>query len=1386
MIFNKLTLPFLIVFFSLININTTFCDSEDKDTSLVIIERIDQLDGIYDRIVDFSFQSSDGFLWLATQNGLYVYDGSYLEYVDLGIPFENLMRWVSITEDDQENLWLHFYDTIDGINKLVLLNRVDLFNIQVVDFSSRIDDSDEGESSLFLIVESSEQGVIGLFRNGELVNFKYLPERDIISEKLIDKLDLTADLSDMFYLNGAYILVFKNGEVKYCDLELDRKFLIHAFDDKTSINVFNGQDEKLKVVGFGNEGNNFFGKIIDFDPSTGDITESTYDFGSRGKSVENSTRKVFFDPYNNEYTFLVGNYVDYVGESFSKDKTLKEFYLRNQKRRFISHEIYLDKDTRGISTRNGFYIVKRKKSAFHSLNSNNELFINNSIRRFISINDTLMVSEGYSGVVFFDQRTFLPINNHPILEKIYDRYGFKNGTIYRVIDLDDEFLLFFDRQKFLLINKKTFEFLEIDSGVESKFLKQDIWSVNKFHGENKFLISCASMLMELDTDRLFLDKVALEYYNEFQKFEAQIIYQFLELDTLNSLIGTSYGLFHLNQDKGLIKQYEFESESFPSINNEVNIHYIHQITDDIYYLATNSNGLIKYSLEEGVLEQVVEHNGKKIEAIHFIYETEDGTLFLATNDKLLAYNPVDGSSYVYFVNDGLTISEFNRQAYFVNQDSSLFLGGINGAVKFKPADFSIINQNEFKGLLLSDIEWFDIKNLEYNDIESYNEKDEKITLQHNEYSIRISLNSISFGNGTVNYYHKLASSGKVFEKSDNNIIYLDKLNYGEDTLQLYADYNFGSSKSEMLNIPIFLKKPFYLQNLFFIILGSILIVIIYVIMMVREQNSNVLRQKLEELVEERTTVNRKQAVELEELTKLKDKFFINISHELKTPLSLIKGPIEKLSFGSKLPAAEKVLLDMANSNIQRLSELIKEILDLSKLELGKQEVSLSHLDIVVFIKDRISQFNLRAETKKVNISFDTNKNTIYGLFDRKMVHTVISNLIDNSLRHAKGISELSVSVNIVKDRIEILIKDNGHGISENKLKYLFDRFQTTSSYESGSSLGIGLAISKEFADLMGGSLSVTSKKDVGTTFKFLLPLINSEQIDDEHIKNGLQLEIQDQIVGAERDGDFRHDILLVEDNRQLAIFIELLLKDKYNVTIKYNGQEAWDYLNEAGVIIPQLIISDIMMPKMDGFEFLELMKNNKSYADIGFLFLSARDSKEDILKALRIGVEDYLSKPFLESELLVVVENLLTNYRVRESSKVELNELALQSDGSKAAEPHETINLEEGLPLADKEFLEQLDKYIEENIERLEFTIEDLSYNLAISSRQLRRKIQKLTGFTPNQYIRKYKMNVARKLLETRSVYSVKELSYKLGFKSSAHFAKLFKNHFGRNPSDFV
>ena len=189
--------------------------------------------------------------------------------------------------------------------------------------------------------------------------------------------------------------------------------------------------------------------------------------------------------------------------------------------------------------------------------------------------------------------------------------------------------------------------------------------------------------------------------------------------------------------------------------------------------------------------------------------------------------------------------------------------------------------------------------------------------------------------------------------------------------------------------------------------------------------------------------------------------------------------------------------------------------------------------------------------------------------------------------------------------------------------------------------------------------------------------------------------------------------------------------------------------------------------------------------------MTARDNKDDILRAMRIGVEDYLTKPFAEAELLRVVSQLISNYRVRINSRKEYEEelkktLVETVGGDQPGSELPTIQLSEGLPLADKEFLESLDKLIEENISKLEFTIEDLSYSLAISSRQLRRKIQKLSGLTPNQYIRKYKMNVARELLESRSIYSVKELSYKLGFKSSAHFAKLFKNHFGRNPSDFV
>ena len=1389
MIFNKLTFFISLIFLSLIHPNQANC-AVAQDSNLVIIERVDDLDGIYDRIVNFSFQSSDGFIWLATQGGLFKYDGSFVEHIDLGIRFENILKWGAIVEDDNNNIWLHLINSIDGEQLIFVISKSKATGRKIKNLSLGLPNMNS--KPIEKVIKSYNGGVNLIFRSGEVENYMYNPLSQDFDSSNEYFLEDVLNIKSFTYTEDGYVLVYKNGDVKFWDIKQNRRFLIYSFKNEEPIKVFKDTRDNLKLVNFDRDNNIYSSKIVDYNLNTGDFKETVYDFGYKKGGLLNSLEKIFYDQYNEELLFLFGNYVEMPTKSFSSNSEYYKFILEFQKRKFFSHQLIIDEDTRGVSTREGFYIIKRKKTIFNSLNRQNELFINNSVRRFVSVDDTTMIAEGYSGVVFFNKQNLNLINYHPLIEILDKDYDLGNGEIFRFISLDKDNLLVFNKwdKEFININLKTYQVASLYSDSPANKLNFDLWSAYKL-ADDQYLMSNAKELFLVDLDKEQVVEYSDEFYNGFDKLKGQPIYQFLDLEGNKILISTSLGVYVAEKDRGIIEQLIFEDPRFPALINDVQVHYAHRVDDDLFCLGTNSRGVIKYSLSKGVIEHVEKINRKPLPAVHYIYETIDSSFVLATNDKLFAVNPEGNKSYTYFVNDGLEIREFNRIAYFLDDDGYLFLGGINGAVKFNPEMVSLKKSSPEKKIDIAKVEWFDVKDLKYKEISSSGIYTDKINLNSHESSVRINLSSISFGEGQVNYFYNLNSSGNEFKEAQDNIIYLDKLDYGKSELSLYAEYNYGSYRSELLSIPVQLSKPFYRRNFFYLFIASALIFGIYVYTMIRERNSIVLRQNLEALVDSRTKENRKQAVELEELTKLKDKFFINISHELKTPLSLIKGPIEKLALNGQFPEKEKMLLDMANSNIQRLSELIKEILDLSKLELGKQEVNLSHLELIDFVKNRVDQFSIRAKTKKVDVHFESNVSSVNGLFDKKMIHTVISNLVDNSLRHAKGIQNLTIKVNVMNEFASIFITDDGNGIPEDKLKYLFDRFHTISTYDNGSSLGIGLAISKEFADLMGGDLMVSSKLEKGTTFTFKLPIIRSKAVDSEQSLEDVSSTTSEELKSENVNQDDKFNILLVEDNKQLAVFIELLLKDKYNVTVKNNGEEAWNYLNQIDSLLPQLIISDIMMPNMDGFELLELIKSESRFQDVGFLFLSARDSKEDILKALRIGVEDYLSKPFMESELLVVVENLLNNYVVRVNSKKAYKEELIKSNSELSGvagedAKREVIVLEEGLPLADKEFLEELDKYIAENLERLEFTIEDLSFHLAISSRQLRRKIQKLTGLTPNQYIRKYKMNVARQLLETRSVYSVKELSYKLGFKSSAHFAKLFKNHFGRNPSDFV
>ena len=1375
--------------FLVLNLNrgTAQYTYETSDTSSIYTEQVKGLEDIYDRKVGKSFCDSNKTIWLATQGGLFRFDGSFPEKIDIPLDFSANYIWVNLFEDEWGDIWFHARNIIDGQHKLYCINQFSVIAPVVNDYSDYL----SLKSSLGLnyrVVKGVEKGLLLIDEDGGIEQLVRSSRTGQLEKFTIARLDEYQDVKQITSSGEGLLIQMMDGDVILYDITQNRKFTIAQKDQNETVFIFeNNIDRFIKVVLVGKSKGKLTIKELDYFPSSGQVEESNWT--SNSDKSNNFDGRIFYDQFHDDLIIISRPSVPNQSTWLLQNNDFNAVLFRIYSNQNFTDLNVIDENTIGVASKNGYLVCKKKEILFNNINIENNIgSIVNSIRRFVKIDEKHLYLQAYGGSIVIDAQTLEKVSNHPLLNFMISELNIPKGGYSQLFELDKDRLLFPNKQDgIVIVDKNNLSYKVYKSSGSKKIGQQEIWSI--FYQEDKELVYVfgteSDYLIDLKSGQYSV--LANDFYGDFELLKGQLIYQALPLNHHELLLATSIGLFKLDLNANqVVEKYDIGITDGKAQNESV--HYIHQISPDKYYLGTNSAGVIEFSLKNGLLNQYTDLNNETILGVHYIFETVEGELFLATNNKLLLLNPETGSGRSFFVNDGVLFNEFNRQAYYYNE-GMLFLGGVSGAVQFNPNLKKYSNLYKELTVNIIGAEWFNPASVQFEPINKDQLVDGELKLSSNQRNLRLKLSTNLYGAGIGTYYFNKSSLNSNDEFSGvRNLINIDNIDYGRDTLYVRAEFDQGSISTSKLAIPYSLPKPFFKRSIFYVLIGISIVGLIYMFSIYRERSAEQARLELEDIVVKRTEENKRQAEELLELTKLKDKFFINITHELKTPLSLVQGPLEKLESSKDIPEDERVLIQMASNNIVNLSNLIREILDLSKLELGKQEIDLDAIELEAFVKSRLDQFSLKAASNQVDLEFVSSGHEIKGMFDKKMVHTIVSNIIDNSLKHASGLTSLVVQIIKKENKVEILFKDNGSGISEEKLRYMFNRFHTIPDDRGGASLGIGMAISKEFADLMGGELSVESKLGEGTTFKLILPIHEKKYqnvglLDLESDENVLK-----QLSDSKTD---QAEILVVEDNIQLAKFIELLLKDKYNIVLKYNGQEAWDYLNEPEIKLPELIISDIMMPKMDGFELLKKVKDDPKLSLLSFLFLTARDNKDDILRAMRIGVEDYLTKPFAEAELLNVVSQLISNYRVRINTMKEYEEELKQTlveavGGNQAESEMPTIKLSEGLPLADKEFIESLDKLIDENISRLEFTIEEYSYSLAISSRQLRRKIQKLSGLTPNQYIRKYKMNVARELLESRSIYSVKELSYKLGFKSSAHFAKLFKNHFGRNPSDFV
>jgi signal transduction histidine kinase/CheY-like chemotaxis protein/AraC-like DNA-binding protein len=526
----------------------------------------------------------------------------------------------------------------------------------------------------------------------------------------------------------------------------------------------------------------------------------------------------------------------------------------------------------------------------------------------------------------------------------------------------------------------------------------------------------------------------------------------------------------------------------------------------------------------------------------------------------------------------------------------------------------------------------------------------------------------------------------------------------------------------------------------------------------------------------------KETEKLHELDRIKTNFFTNISHEFRTPLTLILGPLEKLMSENK-DAFIQSQYALMQKNANNLLKLINQLLDLSSIDAGKMKLNIEKGYLIGFIKGIIASFNLLAEIKNIKLIFSSNLEQVLAYFDKDKLEKIVSNLLSNAVKFTSEKGEIAVSFAVNKendtDIVEISVADNGIGIPSDELKNIFDRFSKANNSSALGGTGIGLALVKELVELHGGSISVKSEINKGTKFKISLPLkieysktsatpnLSNEINTGKIVPEPFIETIDEKELEKSNSTDNIPLVLIVEDEKDIRNFIKENIGDKYKIIESPDGK---DGIKKSIEYIPDLIISDIIMPVTDGIELCKNIKSDEKTSHIPIILLTAKSAVENKLEGLETGADDYLTKPFNISELQVRVSNLIEQRRkLRERFRKEI-----------LLEPKEIA-----VTSADEKFLYRIANIIEKHISDYNFSVDTFANEAGMSRMQLHRKLNAVTGQSAGDFIRNYRLKRAAKLLQGQ-YGNIAEVAYDVGFNNPSYFSDCFKKLFGALPSEYV
>lgn len=521
--------------------------------------------------------------------------------------------------------------------------------------------------------------------------------------------------------------------------------------------------------------------------------------------------------------------------------------------------------------------------------------------------------------------------------------------------------------------------------------------------------------------------------------------------------------------------------------------------------------------------------------------------------------------------------------------------------------------------------------------------------------------------------------------------------------------------------------------------------------------------------------------QLNDINTTRTRFFANVSHELKTPLTLIINPLHKLLKNKTLDEESRYLLQSASKNSLQLFDLVHQVLDLIKFENKKLEVHTTSIHLMKCIRKVYADFEAYAVSRNIDFQLKYNiDEDLHIKIDEYKFITVLKNLVSNATKFTADGGEVRIVVEDKEDRLQIKVADSGRGIHTKDLPYVFDRY-----YQGGISgdimeggTGIGLAICKEYTELMNGTIRAESTFGQGSVFTLLLPKVIADSTTSTILASN---QITTAVSSVSSFSNLKEDclgtVLVVEDNLNMQEYLEIILRPTYNVITALHGKAALEILNR-GVAV-DLIISDLMMPEMNGYELISHLKNTPKFAAIPTIMLTAMNGTDEKLKTLRIGIDDYIVKPFVDEELLARIDNLITFSENRKIYKQELVTTSNTVDTEADTNPVE-------LAKVDLEWLERFEQIVKANYQNSNFKIDNFTEELMTNRSKLYQKVKQLTGLTPKNYINEVRFRAARELIENKPNLTIKAIAYKVGFRDEKYFARNFKKRFGKYPSEIL